>query len=216
MVKYEHLLFDLDGTLTDPMLGITSSVRYALSHFGIEVEDLRSLCPFIGPPLIDSFMRFYGMDENDARVAVEKYREYFAARGIFENEMYPGMDVLLADLRKAGMKILLATSKPEEFAVRILEHFGIAVYFDFVGAATMDGRRSEKVDVVSHVLESMKLRGKGDVVMIGDRKYDIAGAHMNGIPAIGVLYGYGNKEELSSAGADYLVADLDGLRSLLL
>lgn len=216
MEKYRYILFDLDGTLTDPMVGITSSVRYALSHFGIAVDNLRSLCPFIGPPLADSFREFYGFSEQEIAVAVEKYREYFAARGIFQNEIYPGIRELLSELKGAGRTIVLATSKPEEFAGRILGHFGIDGYFDFVGAASMDGRRSAKGDVVRHVLASRGI-GPGDgAVMVGDRRYDITGAHDNGIPAVGVLYGYGSREELSEAGADHLARDIGELRGLLL
>ena len=198
--RYQHILFDLDGTLTDPMIGITSSVKYALSYFNIEVEDLRSLCPFIGPPLKTSFKDFY----------------HFSKQGIFENTLYQGTDELLRLLTENEMKIYLATSKPQPFAQQILEYFHLESYFTFVGGSTFDGSRSEKADVIQYVLDSTDIKTRSDVVMIGDRKYDIEGAKANNIDSIGVLYGYGDEEELANAGANKIVTDIKELSSFLL
>ena len=175
--RYQHILFDLDGTLTDPMIGITSSVKYALSYFNIEVEDLRSLCPFIGPPLKTSFKDFYQFTDEQADVAIAKYREYFSKQGIFENTLYQGIDELL----------------------RLLTE-----------------NRSEKANVIQYVLDSTDIKTRSDVVMIGDRKYDIKGAKANNIDSIGVLYGYGDEEELANAGANKIVTDIKELSSFLL
>ena len=214
--RYQHILFDLDGTLTDPMIGITSSVKYALSYFNIEVEDLRSLCPFIGPPLKTSFKDFYQFTDEQADVAIAKYREYFSKQGIFENTLYQGTDELLRLLTENEMKIYLATSKPQPFAQQILEYFHLESYFTFVGGSTFDGSRSEKADVIQYVLDSTDIKTRSDVVMIGDRKYDIEGAKANNIDSIGVPYGYGDEEELANAGANKIVTDIKELSSFLL
>ena len=228
--RYQHILFDLDGTLTDPMIGITSSVKYALSYFNIEVEDLRSLCPFIGPPLKTSFKDFYQFTDEQADVAIAKYREYFSKQGIFENTLYQGIDELLRLLTENEMKIYLATSKPQPFAQQILEYFHLESYFTFVGGSTFDGSRSEKANVIQYVLDSTDIKTRSDVVMIGDRKYDIKGAKANNIDSIGigfpgvvtsegrigVLYGYGDEEELANAGANKIVTDIKELSSFLL
>lgn len=174
--KYRHLLFDLDGTLTDPMEGITRSVQYALRHFGIEVSDLRELCPFIGPPFAESFRTFYGFDDRQTSEAVAVSREYFTEKGIFENRLYDGMDELLDTLASNGYTLCVATSKPRVFAERILDHFGIARYFSFVGGTGLDGSLPTKADVIAHVLAGSNITDRGTALMIGDRKYDILGA----------------------------------------
>jgi len=211
---YHTILFDLDGTLTDPGEGITNSVAYALEKWKIHVEDRTRLYPFIGPPLKDSFMDFYAFPEEKAEQAVAYYREYFRDRGIFENKVYEGVEDMLKTLKASGRKILLATSKPEEFAVRILEHFHLAAYFDFIGGASMDGTRVKKADVISYALKKGKVTDLSGAVMIGDRKHDVLGAAQAGLDAIGVLYGYGDEAELREAGAVYLakrVEDIAGL-----
>lgn len=213
--SYQYLLMDLDGTVTDPMEGITHSVRHALSAFGIEVQDLRDLCPFIGPPLKESFMEFYHFTEEQAETAIGKYREYFSGKGIFENKIYEGMEDFLAEQVRRGKQISLATSKPEPFAKQILEHFGIDQYFTFVGGSTFDAIRSEKPDIVRYVLESQQITDYSSAVMIGDRKFDMEGAKANGLDSIGVLYGYGSQTELTQAGANHLVTNLNELASLL-
>ena len=153
----KYLFFDLDGTLTDPMQGITRSVRYALRHFGIEVADLRELCPFIGPPLADSFKERYGMTDTEAETAVAKYREYYAPKGIFENEVYPGIPSLLADTAAAGCVNVMATSKPTPFARQIAAHFGLEPYFRLISGSTLDGRRTTKADVIRHALGELEI-----------------------------------------------------------
>lgn len=214
MPRYAYCLFDLDGTLTDPGEGITRSVAYALSFFGIEVKDRTALYPFIGPPLVDSFSTFYGFSPEQARQAVERYREYFSRQGIFENELYPGIKELLENLKRQGVRILLASSKPEVYARKILEHFQLLPFFDFVAAATMDDTRSKKTDVVRYALESCGI-SPDRAVMIGDRHHDIEGAKDNTLESIGVLWGYGSREELSAAGATRLAESVPQLASLL-
>ncbi|MBQ6884708.1 MAG: HAD family hydrolase [Clostridia bacterium] len=208
---YDVVLFDLDGTLTDPGIGITNSVAYALNKFGITVNDRAELYNFIGPPLIDSFMKYYNMSYNDGLKAVEYYREYFGITGIFENQMFDGIPELLEKIKTSGRTISLATSKPEQYAVRILEHFDLAKYFDFVGAATMDESRSKKSDVIAYTLNKLNVTDKSRVVMIGDRHHDIEGAIQNGLDSIGVLVGYGDRKELEDAGATYIADTLDDI-----
>lgn len=216
MQRYESLFFDLDGTLTDPMEGITRSVQYALRHFGIEVTDLTALCPFIGPPFIESYREHYGFDEAQAREAIAVSREYFTERGIFENRLYDGIPELLAALVAAGRRLYVATSKPLPFAERILDHFGIARYFTLVGGTGLDGSLPAKADVIADVIARGGISDRRSIVMIGDRRHDVIGARSLGIASIGVLYGYGSREELEAAGADCIAASVGELRSLLL
>ena len=205
-MKYKYYLFDLDGTLTDPGIGITNSVMHALEKFNIHVSDRKELYPFIGPPLVDSFEKYFGFDEKQALQAVEYYREYFREDGIFENAVYEGIPEMLSELKSRDAKVALATSKPYEFSVRILDHFDLHQYFDFVGAATMDGRISRKADVISHLIDKLGENEKSSILMIGDRDQDIDGANANGLQSAGVLWGYGSREELMDAGADYIVS----------
>ena len=205
-MTYNCFLFDLDGTLTDPGIGITNSVMHALEKFDIRVNDRSELYPFIGPPLDDSFKRFFGFSDEQAQKGIEYYREYFRDKGIFENTVYDGIPEMLKELKDRGIKICLATSKPHEFAVRILEHFDLDRYFDVTGGATMDGKISKKADVIKHVLDEAGISGTGSVLMIGDRFHDIEGAKANGLRSCGVLWGYGSREELSGAGAEHIVS----------
>ncbi len=210
-----YFLFDLDGTLTEPAVGITNSIKYALDKFGIQENDMDKLRLCIGPPLIDSFMKYWGFDRSKAELAVERYREYFSVTGIFENEVYNGIESLLSFLNARGDKIILATSKPEEFAQRILEHFSLNEHFCAIVGNTLKEERPKKEDVLSYILELFPDISAENAVMIGDRKYDVIGAHALGLPCVGVLYGYGSKTELTDAGADYLCADVKELRKLL-
>ena len=168
-MRWQYLFFDLDGTLTDPMLGITRSVQYALRHFGIEVTDLSTLCPFIGPPLKDSFREFYGMDDTRAEEAIALTREYFAPKGIFENELYAGIPQLLEALRQGGARIAMATSKPAPFARRIAEHFAIDRYFDLIEGSTLDGTRTTKSEVLRLAIEGLGVTDPAQAVMVGDK-----------------------------------------------
>ena len=200
-----YLLFDLDGTLTDPGLGITNAVLYALKRFGIEPASREELYPYIGPPLTDSFQRYHGLTGEQARQALGYYREYFADRGLYENELYPGIESLLQTLQREGYTLLVATSKPEEFTHTILHHFLLDSYFSFVGGNTLDERRPTKAAVIGYIREQYPDMSGENTLMIGDRCYDIEGAHAYGLPAVGVLYGYGSRQELEAAGADELV-----------
>lgn len=213
---YTHIFFDLDGTITDPKEGITNSVAYALAAFGIR-EDPDRLTPFIGPPLTDSFMEFYHFDLPTAQKAVEKYREYFSKTGIFENRVFPGTLPLLARLKEAGKTVCLATSKPEVFARQILEHFHIDGYFDEIVGSCLDGTRTKKGEVIAEVFRRLGdvCPDKASCVMVGDRLHDIAGARENGLDSIGVTFGYGSEEELSSAGATYIAHSFEELSQLL-
>ncbi len=213
MLRYENYLFDLDGTLTDPGLGIQNSIRYALDKQGLPSLDEETLNLFVGPPLLDSFMRYCGVTEEEARILLSYYREYFTEKGIFENRLYVDTPELLSDLRDRGAHLFLASSKPEPFAKQILEHFGLLPLFEFVGGSTLDEQRTDKGDVIAYVLENTGIDPK-KTVMIGDRKYDIAGGKRHGLDTVGVLFGYGAREELTESGATYLIADIDELLTL--
>lgn len=201
---FDNILFDLDGTLTDPGVGITNSVMYALKHWDIEVENRSELYCFIGPPLMDSFQKYYGFSKEESEEALRLYREYFSQKGLYENELYPDTVNLLKELKGSGKKIILATSKPEEYAVKILKNFNIYHFFDFTAGATMDEIRNKKEDVIAFAIKECNLSGDRSTVMIGDRNHDILGAKANSLPSIGVLYGYGDLKELTDAGADFI------------
>ncbi len=213
--KYDFILFDLDGTLTDPGLGITNSVMHALKKYGIEVEDRTSLYKFIGPPLIDSFEKYYGFSHEEAAKSVDYYREYYKDKGIYENAVYDGVEELLKSLREKGKKIILATSKPEPFAKEILRHFGLEKYFLFAAGSTMSETRTNKAEVIEYALSECGITDKSAVVMIGDREHDIIGANKNGIDSIGVLFGYGSREELESAGATYIAETVENIEKYI-
>ena len=213
-MRWNTVLFDLDGTVTDPKEGITCAVAYALRQQGI-IADPDTLTPFIGPPLHESFPELFGLTETQTDRAIRDFRVYFSRQGWAENIPYEGMAEFLESLQKAGLKLVIATSKPEEFALRIMEHFGLAAYFHRICGAQRENRASARKGSV--VADALRRSGTdGPAVMVGDRRFDIAGAHENGLPAIGVLYGYGGREELENAGADYLAADLHELKQLLL
>ena len=203
--KYTTILFDLDGTLTDPQLGITKSVQYALQHMGIAETERAKLIHFIGPPLVDSFRECYGMSTEQAQQAVQYYREYFSEIGIFENGIYAGIPELLTQLVKNGTVLAVATSKPEVFANRILEHFSLAEYFSAVAGSNLDGTRVEKAAVIAYALQQLPPVNTKNVLMVGDRKHDVVGAKANGIDSLAVGYGYGTPEELSAASPTYFV-----------
>lgn len=216
---YQYILFDLDGTLTDPKIGITTCVQYALHKMGIEEPDSDRLEPFIGPPLTDSFREFYGMNEEEAVRAVEYYRERFSTVGLFENEVYSGIPELLARLKKDGRKLAIASSKPTVYVKKILEYFSIYEYFDIIVGSELDGTRCRKEEVVEEALEQLSADDKfkkRDAVMIGDRKFDIEGAKAHQIPSIGVNYGYAADNELVEAGADCVVGNVKELSEVLL
>lgn len=216
-MQYTHMLFDLDGTLTDPREGITRCVQHALRHFGIEEPDPNKLTLFIGPPLIPSFMEFYGMSEAQAREALAVYRERFSAVGLFENRVLEGIPQMLAQLKAQGRVLAVASSKPEPYVLRILERFELPEYFDEVTGATMDGQRSEKKDVIE---EALRRLGRSDarkgVLMIGDRRHDIEGAAACGIDSLGVYTGFAPAGELEQAQATYVFHGVSDMAQFLL
>ena len=210
-----YILFDLDGTITDPKVGITKSVQFSLQHFGITVADADTLTHFIGPPLRDSYKRCYGFDDEKTEQAVAKYREYFSTHGIYENALYEGMDNLLNTLHARGKQLIVATSKPTVYAKQILQHFNIAQYFAFVAGSELDGRRSKKSEIITYAFAEMGITSPEKAVMIGDREHDVIGANETGLESVGVLYGYGDLQELTDAGATYIAATVVDLHELL-
>ena len=208
---FDYIFFDLDGTLTDPALGITNSFVYALKSFGLEIPSYETLCTFIGPPLPDTFKNLLGFSEEKAAEGVKKYREYFSEKGLFENSVYPGIPELLAKLKEAGKKMVVATSKPEVFSVKIIEHFGLTQYFENVCGSLMDESRSKKDQVIEYAIERNGIKDKSKILMVGDRKHDILGAKKVGLKSCGVLFGYGSLEELQTAGADFIAENVSRL-----
>ncbi|MBP5450866.1 MAG: HAD family hydrolase [Treponema sp.] len=213
---FDYIFFDLDGTLTDPALGITNSFKHALEYFGLEIPSYEKLCSFIGPPLVDTFKTQFGFSDEKASLGIVKYREYFAEKGLLENSVYPGIPNLLSDLKDAGKKLVVATSKPEEYSVRIIEHFGLAPYFENVCGSLMDESRSKKDQVIEYASERNKIEDRSKVLMVGDRKHDILGAKKTGLKSCGVLFGYGSLDELNEAGADYIAGDMAELKKICL
>lgn len=211
------LLFDLDGTLTDPAQGITNGFINALKYFGLEIPSYEKLCSFIGPPLIDTFKTQFGFDQEQALLGVKKYREYFGTVGLFENRVYDGIPELLQELKDAGYRLLVATSKPEEYSVKICDKFELSKYFEKICGSNMDESRARKAEVIAYALESAGIteEGKSKVLMIGDRLHDIEGAKENGIESCGILFGYGDRPEHEKAGADYIAETVKDLRDLL-
>lgn len=203
-MDYSTILFDLDGTLTDPKMGITKSVQYALRKFNIIEEDLDKLEPFIGPPLANSFMELYSFSELESKKAVEFYREYFKDTGLYENELYAGMNKLLEMLINQKRVLMVATSKPTIFAEKILKYFNIDKYFDFICGSNLDGTMSDKTEIIRYIVKEKNIN-KQRTVMVGDRKHDIIGAHNNGIDSIGVSYGYGSEEELKNSKPTHII-----------
>ncbi len=213
-MRYPYVFFDLDGTLTDPAEGITNAVMYALRHFGITVQDRRELYAFIGPPLKQCFEKYFHFTPEQSEEALRQYRVYFSDKGLFENTVYEGIAELLQSLTAAGVKVVLATSKPAIFANRILEHFQLNQYFTFVSGSELNGARVEKTDVIRYALDNLSIINLDEVMMVGDRCFDVNGAKECGLRCIGVLYGYGNEEELKDAFA--VAKTVSDLKELLL
>lgn len=202
------VLFDLDGTMINSEEGITRCVQYALRSFGIEEPDRKKLLCFIGPPLDPVFRERYGMSYEDSWKAVEKYRERFDETGIFECELYDGVEEAVRSLKEQGYLLAVASSKPETACSRIVKHFGLDRYFDFVGGSTLDGSVSTKTEVLHHLRRRIPDVKLEDMCLIGDTKYDVTGAREFGIPCIGVSYGFGTAEELKAAGAAEVFDDI--------
>lgn len=212
-MNVKNFIFDLDGTLTDSGEGITKSVRYALKRYGIETDSLEELEKFIGPPLKDSFMKYYDFSEEEALRAVEAYREYYTEKGLYQNRPYPLIRGLLE--RADDKNLYVATSKPEVFARRVLEYFHLDGYFDDIVGASLDGNFIEKEEIIEKVMKDNHLKPE-ETVMIGDREHDILGGKKNGLFTVGALYGYGSREELENAGADRIFATVEELTEFVL
>ena len=216
-MAWNTILFDLDGTLTDPAEGITKAVEAALNHYGITVADRAALHKFIGPPLDESFPEFYGFDAARTAEATEVFRAYFDRQGWRENIPYPGVEDMLRDLRAAGKRLLVATSKPEVFALRIMEHFGLVRYFDHICGAPMDNQEgAKKTAVIRDALRRAGVEDLSTAVMVGDRRHDIDGARQAGLEAVGVLWGYGDLQELEASHPVHIVESFDGLKRVLI
>ena len=214
---YKYVLFDLDGTITEPFEGITNCIVYALEHLGIKVEDRNELRPFIGPPLFDQFKAQFHFDDDKARAAVAKYRERYSAVGWKECSINEGTEELLKSLKAAGKTVALATSKPEKFAEKILEHFGLAKYFDFIGGAELnEAGRTKKSDIIAYVKENLGIKNPAEAIMVGDRFYDAEGAREQGLDTVGVLCGYGSREEFEGCGVAYIAENMKEVLSVIL
>ncbi len=201
---YDIVLFDLDGTIINSENGILNSIEYALGKYGAEMPKRSTLNFFLGPPLDDSFSKLLKISKQDAEILVKYYREYYREKGIFEIQLYDGVEDLLKEIKTSCRKVVLATSKPEEFAKKILKHLNIDKYFDVIAGATFDNTRSEKPDVIAYALKRVGVMNNNSAIMVGDRKFDCEGAAELGLDSIGVLYGFGSREELETAGATYL------------
>ena len=215
MKNYSTILFDLDGTLTDSSQGIINSIIYALEKYDINDYDMPLLRKFLGPPLHESFEKFMGFDKEKSLQAVKLYRKYFSSKGLLENEVYAGVNDLLQNLKENGKTLIVATSKPQPFTDKIMEHFDLVKYFDFIAGSNMDTTRSKKAEVIEYALSECNIKDKSKVVMIGDRAEDMIGAQSVGIDSIGVEYGYGTFDELKNAGATYIAKTVDELKNLL-
>lgn len=216
---YQYLMFDLDGTLTDPREGITKSVQYALLHMGIEEKDLTKLEPFIGPPLLESFREYYDFSLEQAREAVEYYREYFSSAGVFQNLLFKGVPKLLSELKSHGKVVATASSKPEPFVRLILEYFHVDSYFDYICGGSMDESRICKEDVIEELLCSRMRLPREEwkhVLMIGDRRHDVEGAAKFGIPCLGLSMGFAAEGELGKAGAAAIVDTVEEIGAFIL
>ena len=205
---YKYIFFDLDGTLIDPKEGITKSVEYALNKFNIYVKSLDDLTVFIGPPLKDSFMEFYHLNSDDADKAVVYYRERFRGVGLTECHLYDNVVETLFTLKEMGLKLVIATSKPEEFTIQILKNLNLYKYFHFISGATFDGKRGEKAGVIKYAIKMLNVKELKRILMVGDRKFDILGAHSNNIDSCGVTFGYATCGELEEAKPNYLISDM--------
>lgn len=212
---YSVILFDLDGTLTNPLEGITNSALYALDKMKIDAGNSASFNKFIGPPLRISFQEFYSLSADDANRAVEFYREYYSVRGMYENKVYTGIPELLATLRQEGKMLFVATTKATFFAEKVLQHFELDKYFTMIIGSNLDGTRSAKTEIIKCILDTLPGVPKENIIMVGDRMFDIDGARANNIKSVGLTYGYGTWDELANARPDYMASSVAQLRELL-
>ncbi|TDL78778.1 HAD hydrolase-like protein [Peribacillus frigoritolerans] len=216
MNSFKLAMFDLDGTLTDPGTGIIHSIKYALNAMNVKMPSAAVLKDFIGPPLQVSFQKHLDFDHADTEQAIRFYREYFTEKGMYENEVYPGIISLLEDLQRENITLAVATSKPTIFAEKILKHFKMDAYFEHIAGSNLDGSLVSKSDIIAEVVKHYPDISKLDIIMIGDRKHDMIGAKENNIASIGVLYGYGSKKELSSASPEFLAQSVSALKKTLM
>ncbi len=214
-MRYSVVLFDLDGTLTDPAEGICRSIQYALEKGGKPVGPMESYYPWIGPPLLWSFRHYTGVDQEEARTLMGYYRERFSTTGLFENTVYPGIPELLRTLKENGAKLAVATGKPTVFSQRILSHFGLDPWIDFVSGISLDKEPLDKRETILRALSALQVTDKSQVVMVGDRNQDAVGARLASVDFIGVLYGYGDRPELEAEGAKVFADSVAGLQKLL-
>lgn len=210
MIKYVFL--DLDGTITDSAPGILNSIEYAIEKMGFPKENRKDLEKYLGPPLTDAFSENYHISEEDAYKMVMFFREYFGTKGIIENDVFDGFENVLKNPDKT---FVLATSKPEHFAKRILEHFDLYKYFKFISGSPVTESNVTKLEIIERALKELKITDLNEVIMVGDRKYDADGANDAGIKSIGVLYGYGSEEEIKSSGFTYIVNTVEELNTLI-
>ncbi|PAE31569.1 HAD family hydrolase [Bacillus sp. 7884-1] len=216
MDKYKVILFDLDGTLSDPKVGITKSVQYALQKMDIVEPDIDKLECFIGPPLQVSFAEHYNFDDENIQKSIDFYRERFKEKGMFENELYSNISLLLKSLKEQQFTLVVATSKPTVFSEKILKYFNIDQYFDLVVGSNLDGTRTSKTEIIQYILDKYNEYKLDNFIMIGDRKHDIIGANNTGIDSIGVTYGYGSFDELSHSNPKYIVKSVEELTELFM
>ena len=209
---YKAIMFDLDGTLTESGEGITKSVQYALEKIGRPEPDLEKLKVFVGPPLLDQFMKYADTDEETARQAVAFYRERYGVTGIYENSVYPGIPELLEELRRKGYLLAVASSKPDNYVNQVLDYFHLSGYFDVIVGSEMNGNRTRKAQVIEETLERLKLSGhRNQVLMVGDKEHDVLGAREAGVSCVAVSYGYGTMEELEAAEPLKIVSSAEEL-----
>ncbi len=215
---YNYILFDLDGTLTDPKVGITECVRYSLPFVGIDPPDADSLLGFIGPPLVDSYVKYFDMSKEQALFALEKYRERFSTVGMYENSLYDGVEEMLSSLFSAGRTLAVASLKPEPFVKKILAHFGIEKYFSVIKGSDFEGKKHTKFQIIAEALDGLSVTKEqlGEVLMIGDRENDILGAREAGIHSVGVRFGYASPGELEAAGATHILSAPEEITQIVL
>lgn len=212
---FEYVFFDLDGTITDSGNGIINAALYALEKYNISVNEKNELRKFIGPPLQDSFSTDYGFNEEEIDGVIATFREYYSEKGLFENEVYQGMEEVLKELKNRNKKLVIATSKPEVFTIKVLEHFDLLKYFDYIGAASLDDSKIKKGEIIAEAIETLNIDDLEKVVMVGDRKHDIKGANVNGIASIGCMWGYGNIEEFQKHEATYIANEVLDLLEII-
>lgn len=214
-MKYKNILFDLDGTITDSSPGIINSYKYSLHKFGLTENDENIIRTYIGSPLRAYYSERQMLSHTDSEIAVKFFREHYNETGIYENNVYPGLYELISELYDSGCRLYIATSKPEKFALTVLDHFKLDKFFSYIKGSDMSPDNKPKSEIIRHVIETNRLT-KPECIMVGDRYHDIRGAKENGIRSAAVTYGYGSASELKNEFPDHIVSDAAGLREVLL